>query len=139
MKENEAPDFPVVGIGASAGGIEALKRFFAHMPPDSGMAFVVIVHLSERPSNLAEILQKATAMPVTQVTATRKVKPNQVYVIPPAKQLAMADDSIKVTETERVRGRRMPVDLFFRSLADGYGAIRSPSFCPELARMAPWD
>ena len=91
------------------------------MPVDSGMAFVVILHLSEQyESNLAEILQKATRMPVGQVTSTLKVEPNQVYVIPPAKQLIMAEGFIRVTDSERVRGRRMPIDLFFRSLADGY-------------------
>jgi two-component system CheB/CheR fusion protein len=97
-----AIEFPVVGIGASAGGIAALRRFFEHMPVDSGMAFVVILHLSEQyESNLAEILQKATRMPVGQVTSTLKVEPNQVYVIPPAKQLIMAEGFIRVTDSER--------------------------------------
>ena len=122
MSEASDSDFSVVAIGASAGGIGALKRFFESMQPDSGMAFVVILHLSEEhESNLAEILQKTTAMPVAQVNETIKVEPNQVYVIPPAKQLTMVDGSIKVGEPERVRGRRMPIDLFFRSLADAYG------------------
>ena len=111
-----------MGIDASAGGIGALKKFFEHLPSDSGMAFVVILHLSEQhESNLAEILQKTTAMPVAQVNETIKVEANQVYVIPPAKQLTIVDGSIKVSEPETVRGRRMPIDLFFRSLADTYG------------------
>ena len=70
---------------------------------------------------MAEILQKTTAMPVAQVNETIKVEANQVYVIPPAKQLTIVDGSIKVSEPETVRGRRMPIDLFFRSLADTYG------------------
>ena len=83
LSEAAVSDFSVVGIGASAGGIGALKQFFEHMPSDSGMAFVVILHLSEQhESNLAEILQKTTAMPVAQVNETIKVEANQVYVIP---------------------------------------------------------
>ena len=122
MSEAAVSDFSVVGIGASAGGIGALKKFFAHMPSDSGMAFVVILHLSEQhESNLAEILQKTTAMPVAQVNETIRVEADQVYVIPPAKQLTIVNGSIKVSEPETVRGRRMPIDLFFRSLADAYG------------------
>ncbi|MGI8469803.1 MAG: chemotaxis protein CheB [Pyrinomonadaceae bacterium] len=115
-------DFLVVGIGASAGGIKALKEFFAAMPPDSGMAFVVILHLSQtHESILAHILQGQTEMKVEQVTKTVKVEPNKVYVIPPAKGLAMVDSHIKLTEPTSVKGKRVPIDLFFRTLADAYG------------------
>ncbi|HEX4948834.1 MAG TPA: CheR family methyltransferase, partial [Blastocatellia bacterium] len=115
-------EFLVVGVGASAGGIKALKEFFAKMPPDSGMAFVVILHLSQQhESNLASILQRETAMPVVQVTETIKVEPNKVYVIPPAKHLEMVDSLIRLQEPERVRGKRVPIDHFFRTLADTYG------------------
>src|SRR5690348_14831614 len=81
-------DMLVVGIGASAGGIKALKSFFSAMPPDSGLAFVVILHLSkDHESHLAEILQGETTMKVTQVQETLVVEPNRVYVIPPGKHL----------------------------------------------------
>src|SRR5215210_8311325 len=85
-------DFLVVGLGASAGGIRAFKEFFAHVPSGSGMAYVVILHLSpEHESHLAEVLQVATEMPVTQVRGSVRIEPNHVYVIPPNKSLAMND------------------------------------------------
>src|SRR5688572_17193951 len=111
-------DFLVVGIGASAGGIKALREFFAGMPSDSGMAFVVILHLSqEHKSSLSEIIQRETKMPVQQVTETVKVEPNNVYVIPPAKHLEMTDGIIKPKAPIREKGVRVPIDRFFRTLA----------------------
>ena len=121
-KNEDRDDFLLVGLGASAGGIKALKEFFAAMPADSGMAFVVILHLSEEhKSNLAEILQRETAMKVDQVNGTVKVEPNRVYVIPPAKHLELVDGVIKLREPERSKGLRVPIDRFLRSLADAYG------------------
>src|SRR5512138_1906354 len=82
--------FPIVGIGASAGGLEALEQFFESMPKDSGMAFVIVQHLD--PSHVGvmpELLQRTTVMKVTQVTDHLKVKPNNVYVIPPNKSLSI--------------------------------------------------
>ncbi|WP_218022974.1 chemotaxis protein CheB, partial [Calidithermus terrae] len=115
--------FVVVGIGASAGGIDALKKFFAAMPPANGMAFVVVLHLAEGyESHLAEVLQVGTPMPVTQITGTVAIEPEHVYVIPPAKHLAIEDGHIRLEEPEFVRGRRVPIDLFFRSLAEAYGS-----------------
>ncbi len=115
-------DFLTVGIGASAGGIRPLKEFFAAMPADSGMAFVVILHLSpEHESQLPAVLQPNTAMPVIQVQATVKLEPNHVYVIPPTKYLAMVDGEIRLIEPETIRGKRVPIDLFFRTLADAHG------------------
>src|SRR5262249_14826177 len=115
--------FPIVGVGASAGGLQALQQFFAHMPPDSGMAFVVILHLSRtHESNAAPLLQQVTAMPVIQVTEAVPVAPNRVYVIPPASDLSMVDGSINLQEREEPRERRAPIDLFFRTLADTHGA-----------------
>ena len=119
---SKGKDFIAVGLGASAGGIKALKEFFAATPPDPGMAFVVILHLSPKhESSLAEILQNQTTLPVTQVTETVKVEPNHVYVIPPNKNLAMVDGVIKLTEPEPTRGTRVAIDLFFRTLAHAYG------------------
>ncbi|HEY6802737.1 MAG TPA: CheR family methyltransferase [Pyrinomonadaceae bacterium] len=112
--------FPIVGIGASAGGLQALRDFFTHMPPDNGMAFVVIMHLSPHyESQAAEVLQNTTAMLVTQVTQTVKVEPNHVYVIPPSKNLQMSDGQIIPTELEPLHaGKQVTIDLFFRTLAE---------------------
>ncbi len=120
--ENGHDKLTVVGIGASAGGIDALKQFFTKTPADSGMAFVVIMHLSEEhESSLALILQVSTKMPVTQVIEMERVEPNHVYVIPPGKGLALLEGHIKLTEPTHVRGQRVPIDMFFRTLADAYG------------------
>src|SRR5665647_1934673 len=79
-------DFPIVGIGTSAGGLEALELFLSHVPKECGMAFVVIQHLSPtHVGNLPELLQRSTTMKVSQVDKTTKVQPNHVYVIPPNK------------------------------------------------------
>jgi two-component system CheB/CheR fusion protein len=112
----------VVGIGASAGGLRALQLFFEAVPADSGMAYVVIMHLDrERESRIAEILQDRASVPVTQVTRATAVEADRVYVIPPGHDLAMHGPTIRVLE----RGdgpRHAPVDLLFRTLADAYGA-----------------
>ena len=111
--------FPVIGIGASAGGLEALIRFFEQMPADAGMAFVVILHLSpDHESNAPEILRRATAMPVTQVTHPVPVEANHVYVIPPGVELTMNDGYVRVTPSERAKGRHVAVDVFFRTMAE---------------------
>src|SRR5215469_3712379 len=112
----------VVGIGASAGGIGALREFFNRVGKDSGMAYVVILHLSpQHESSLPELLQSRTTLPVTQVTEPVKVQPNHVYVIPPLKYLIMSDGMIRLTEPERTHGHPTSIDLFFRTLADAYG------------------
>jgi two-component system, chemotaxis family, CheB/CheR fusion protein len=122
VNDSGVPDFTVVGIGASAGGIKALKQFFERMPSHSGMAFVVIVHLSqEHESGLANILQASTSMPVTQVSETVKIEPNHVYVIPPSSHLVVVDGAIQLTEPERIRRQRLPIDLFLRTLAQAHG------------------
>jgi two-component system CheB/CheR fusion protein len=111
----------LVGVGASAGGLKPLQEMFRRIPADSGMAYVVILHLSPtHKSSLAELLQKETAMTVAQVQETVRVEPNHVYVIPPNKNLMLEDGIIRLTEIEQVRGQRVPIDLFFRSLADVY-------------------
>jgi two-component system CheB/CheR fusion protein len=115
----EADDFLVVGLGASAGGIQALKEFFKHVPKESGMAYVVILHISpEHESKLAEILQINSPIPVTQVKQREKIQPNHVYVVPPSHNLAMADGHLTLTDKIGVQDRRSPVDLFFRTLAE---------------------
>jgi PAS domain S-box-containing protein len=116
-------NFLVVGLGASAGGIQALREFFARVPAGSGMAYVVILHLSpDHDSQLAEVLQSAAAIPVTQVENHVRVEPNHVYVIPPNKSLAINDGHLEVSNMTSTEVRRAPVDIFFRTLADSHGA-----------------
>ncbi|HEX8285231.1 MAG TPA: CheR family methyltransferase [Pyrinomonadaceae bacterium] len=115
--------FMVVALGASAGGIRAFKEFFANAPEQSGMAYVVILHLSpEHESHLAEVLQSSTRIPVTQVTESVKLEPDHVYVIPPNKSLSVLRGSLVLSEVTRIEERRAPVDIFFRTLAETHGA-----------------
>jgi two-component system, chemotaxis family, CheB/CheR fusion protein len=116
------PKLLVVGIGASAGGLQALQRLFTHMPADSGLAFVVILHLSpEHESYAASVIQQATVIPVTQVTETVSIVPNHIYVIPPNKYLSMVDDALHPSQLGEPHGRRALIDLFFRTLAETHG------------------
>lgn len=113
--------FPVVGIGASAGGIEAVKQFFELMPQNSEMAFVVILHLSPRhESNVDKIVQRITRMPVLQVSETVAIEKNHIYVISPAMQLEMSDGHLHVSSAIRPREKHIAIDLFFRTLADAH-------------------
>lgn len=108
----------VVGIGASAGGLGALQTFFAHVPEDSGLAYVVVVHLSpDHESHLADLLQPFVGIPVEQVTRTIRLEPNRVYVIPPNANLNAIDTHLRLTELEKRRRERAPIDHFFRTLA----------------------
>ncbi|UXI68925.1 CheR family methyltransferase [Tahibacter amnicola] len=114
-------DFPVVGLGASAGGLVALGRLFENMPADCGMAFVVILHLSPKHESSADqILQRSTRMPVMQVTQTQRIQANHVYVISPRKELLMQDGELRVMDADSVRGQHAAIDLFFRTLADAH-------------------
>lgn len=111
--------FSIVGIGASAGGLEALEQFFEMMPMDSGMAFVVIQHLDPTHAGIMpELLQRITKMKVFQAEDRLIVKPNCVYVIPPNKSLSMLNGRLHLFEPLESRGLRLPIDIFFRSLAD---------------------
>src|SRR6266545_5297121 len=92
-------EFLIVGLGASAGGIHALKEFFAQVPADSGMAYVVILHLSpDHDSKLAEVLQITAAIPVTQVRNRVRVEPDHAYVISPNQSLSMSDGYLALTK-----------------------------------------
>ena len=114
--------FPIVGIGASAGGLEAFEQFFLHLPPDIGMAFVLVSHLDPtHASLLTEILQRFTAMPVVEAEDQMKVKPNCVYVIPPNRDMAIFHGMLQLSEPDQPRGLRMPIDAFLRSLAEDQG------------------
>ncbi|HEY3597302.1 MAG TPA: CheR family methyltransferase [Paraburkholderia sp.] len=115
-------DFPVVGIGASAGGIQALLRFFEQMPRDAGMAFVIVLHLSPKHESRADdVLQRVTAMPVIQVRESTRIEKNCVYLISPSNDLSMVDGYLRVTPADRPPGRPVAIDRFFRSLAQAHG------------------
>ncbi|MDP2133257.1 MAG: chemotaxis protein CheB [Sulfuritalea sp.] len=110
--------FTIVGIGASAGGLEALELFFRNVPAASGMAFVVVQHLDPTHKGvMAELLQRATAMPVGEIRDRMKVAPDHVYVIPPNRDLSILHGVLHLLEPAAPRGLRLPIDYFFRSLA----------------------
>ena len=112
----------VVGIGASAGGLKALQQFVAAVPADSGMAFVVILHLDpERESRMGALLQDRATIPVTQVTGITPVIPNHIYVIPPGHDLTLRGTTLSLRKRVQ-RSAHAPVDLFFRTLAEALGA-----------------
>ena len=108
----------VVGIGASAGGLEALERFLCQVPADSGLAFVVVQHLDPtREGIMPELLQRVTSMPVFQAKEAMKIVSDHVYVIPPNRVLTVADGELHLQAPDAPRGLRLPVDAFLRSLA----------------------
>jgi two-component system CheB/CheR fusion protein len=114
-------DFQVVGLGASAGGIQALVRFFEHMPIDCGMAFVVVVHLSPKyKSHVDEILRRVTKIPAMQISSTTPIEKNYIYIIPPGMDLKMRDGCLQVRPAQRGRERPVVIDIFFRTLADAH-------------------
>jgi two-component system, chemotaxis family, CheB/CheR fusion protein len=110
--------FPIIGIGASAGGLEALEHFLSHVPKNSGMAFVIVQHLDPtRKGIMPELLQRATVMKVLQVRDRAVVQPNCVYVIPPNKDMSILHGVLHLLEPVSPRGLRLPIDFFLRSLA----------------------
>jgi two-component system CheB/CheR fusion protein len=114
---------PVVGLGGSAGSIEALQMFFTTMPAQSGLAFVVVIHLSpDHESILAELIQRCTRMKVVKVEGALKVEANSVYVIPPGKVLQSNEGELTLAEIPDGHARHVVVDIFFRTLADSHGA-----------------
>ena len=116
--DESKPDFCVVGIGASAGGLDALRALFSRMPAAPGFACVVVVHLSPaHESHLVQMLQPYTQMPVHQVVRTTALERNRVYVIPPNANLNSIDTHLRLTELESRRSRRAPIDHFLRTLA----------------------
>lgn len=118
-EQHPSPSFPIVAIGASAGGLEALEQFFENMPNDNGMAFVVIQHLDPTHVGIMpELLQRTTQMKVAQVTDHLKVQPNHVYVIPPNTSMSILKGYLFLFEPIEIRGLRLPIDHFFQSLAE---------------------
>jgi two-component system CheB/CheR fusion protein len=119
VKLDEESTFPIVGIGASAGGLEAVEKIFSNMPYDSGMAFVIVMHFDPKAKSvMADILKGYTKMEIFQVEDEMKVEPNRVYIIPPNKDMAILHRTLHLYEPVVSKGIRHPIDFFFRSLAD---------------------
>jgi two-component system, chemotaxis family, CheB/CheR fusion protein len=114
---------PIVGVGASAGGLEAFQNFLMAAPPDAGLAYVLVQHLDpNHESMLAELLSRRTTMPVRQVTDGMAVEPNNVYLIPPNASLIIEHARLRLSDFSEPRGFRRPIDVFFRSLATDQGS-----------------
>ncbi|WP_309729372.1 chemotaxis protein CheB [Chamaesiphon sp. OTE_75_metabat_556] len=109
---------PIVGVGASAGGLEAFTQLLNHLPTDTGMAFVLIQHLDPtHASLLTELLAKTTAMPVMEVRDGMPVLPDRVYVIPPNREMTLVGNNLQLSTRKKTHGRYLPIDRFFQSLA----------------------
>lgn len=117
--QQENLPFPIVGIGASAGGLEALEQFLRHVPEGCGLAFVIVQHLDPTHKGIMpELLQRTTKMEVFQVRDRMRVKPNCVYVIPPNKDMSILHGVLHLFDLATPRGLRLPIDFFLRSLAE---------------------
>ncbi|MBT2559121.1 PAS domain-containing protein [Hymenobacter sp. ISL-91] len=117
-QENTTDKFPIVGLGGSAGSLQAFEAIFRALPPSPGMAFVVVMHLApDQPSELPAVLQRFTHMPVHEAADGLKVRPNHVYVIPPDADMSMLHGTLLLFQPTQARGRRLPIDFFFQSLA----------------------
>jgi two-component system CheB/CheR fusion protein len=118
-QKKKTSSFPIVGIGASAGGLEALELFFKNVPVNSNMAFVVIQHLDPtRKGIMVELLQRTTKMIVSQTRDRTIIRPNCVYLIPPNKNMSILHGVLYLLDFTAPRGLRLPIDFFFRSLAE---------------------
>ena len=114
--------FPIVGVGASAGGLEAFRQMLGALPVDTGLAFVLVQHLSPtHESQLSEILSRATELPVVQVHDEPVVKPGHVYVIPPDRNMIISQGKLRLLPREAARNQHRPIDFFLRSLAEDQG------------------
>src|SRR5437762_14176868 len=113
--------FPIVGVGASAGGLEAFTQLLKTVGSGTGMAYVLVQHLDpSHESALTELLAKATEMPVRQVTDATEVEPNHVYVIPPNVDMTILQGILQLRPRTEMRGHHMPIDRFLRSLAEAH-------------------
>ncbi len=120
--EHVVRGFPIVGLGASAGGLDAFKAFLTAMPSDTGMAFVLVQHLDPiHVSLMAGLLSGHTTMPVTQAAEGMSIEPNRVYLIPPGVSLAVAGGKLHLSELTERHGARIAFDVFLRSLAEDCG------------------
>ncbi len=150
--------FPIVGIGASAGGLAAFEAFFSGMPSDTvpGMAFILVQHLApDHKSILTELIQRYTRMQVFEVEDGMVVQPNCAYIIPPNRDMAFLNGALQLLEPGAARGQRLPIDFFFRSLAqdqharaigivlsgtgsDGTLGVRAIKACPAAPSPPAW-
>ena len=118
----EAADFPIVAIGASAGGLDSLERLFTNLPTDTGMAFVVLQHLSpDFKSLMDELLSRRTSMPIRQADHDLALEPNTVYLLPPMKEMIIRGRRLLLNDRDPRHGLTLPIDMFFRSLAQDAG------------------
>ena len=116
-------DLVIVGIGASAGGLEALETMFDQMPGGCGMAFVIVQHLSpDFKSLMVELLERHTSMAVHRVTDNMSVERDSLYLIPPRQDMIIKDGKLLLTERKKSKELSLPIDLFFNSLAEEKGA-----------------
>ncbi|MEM8865339.1 MAG: chemotaxis protein CheB [Planctomycetota bacterium] len=116
------PGFHIVGVGASAGGLDAIERLFDNMPADTGMAFVIVQHLSpDFKSLMDELLSRHTSMPIHRVEDGMQVEPDHIYLIPPKKNMVLSEGKLLLTDQEDDGALNLPIDIFFRSLAQDAG------------------
>ena len=119
FKNKNSGSFPIVGIGSSAGGLEALELFLKNIPPKCGMAFVIVQHLDPTHKGImVELLQRVTELPVRQVSDCLRIEPDHIYVIPPNKDMSLLHGVLHLLDMVKPRGLRLPIDFFFRSMAD---------------------
>src|SRR5437588_7066520 len=122
-QQSRCASFPIVGVGASAGGLEAFTQLLKALPSRTGVAYVLVQHLDPtHESALTELLTKTTEMPVREVTDATLVEPNHVYVIPPNVDMVISQGILRLTPRTETRGHHMPIDRFLRSLAEDKGS-----------------
>ncbi len=122
FKSTKKKSFPIVALGGSAGSYDALEKFFTHVPEKTGIAYVVVVHLDPTAKGmLPELLQRATKIPVAEITDGLEMKPDHIYIIPPNKDLSVHGGKLLLLEPSKPRGLRMPIDYFFENLAGDMG------------------
>ncbi len=123
LETPERGSFFVVGLGASAGGLEALEAFFDQVPLDSGLAFVVVQHLSpDFKSLMGELLARHTKLAIHLVTEGMEIRPDSVYLIPPKKEMTISGGKLRLSDKDPTKGLSLPIDTFLHSLAHEYGA-----------------
>ncbi len=124
MTTTQPPVFPIVALGASAGGLEAFEAFFRAAPADAGLAYVLVPHLDpDHASLLTDILQRSSTMPVVEAQDQTRVVANHVYVLPPNRDMAIFHGVLQLSVPDKPRGLRMPIDAFLRSLAEDQGEM----------------
>ncbi len=124
LPEGSALAIPIIGVGASAGGLHALELFFAQVPAHSGAAYVVVQHLDpDKDSLLPELLQRVSPLPVRQVEDQTRIRPDHVYVAPPGHELTLLHGTLHLLKPAAPRGQSLPIDFFLRSLALDQGPL----------------